>query len=91
MSESARYQVLCHLFEASLQEYARTWTWHWRPRPLAEQLSKHRDSVESITAILQEQVYARSEFQGGDRIIKLLNSIILVLLYVRFLPLSTST
>lgn len=74
-SGSARFQVL---YEASLQEYEKQTDIALAKHPLAEQL-QHCDSVESVTALLQEQVHARNEFRDGDRITKSLNSTVLVL------------
>lgn len=69
---SARIQVI---LEASLQVYEKQTGIPLARHPLAEQL-QHCDSVESVTAILQEQVHAHSEFRGSDRIIKSLNSFV---------------
>ena len=67
---SARFQVI---YEASLQEYEKQTGIPLAKHTLTEQL-QHCDSVESVTAILKEQVHAGGEFQGSDRIIKSLNS-----------------
>ena len=74
-SGSARIQVL---FEASLKEYETKTNITLAKHPLTEQF-QHCDSVESVAAIFQEPVSARSEFRGGERIIKSLNSAISVL------------
>jgi hypothetical protein len=71
----ARFQML---FEASLQDYEKQTDITLVEHPLAEQL-QHCDSVESFTPVLREHLRARSEFQDGDRIIKLLNSAVSVL------------
>ena len=69
-SGSARFQLL---FEDSLQEYEKQTDIALVKHPLAERLL-HCDSVESVSAILEEQVCAHSEFQDSERIIKSLNS-----------------
>jgi hypothetical protein len=62
-----------------LQEYEKQTDITLVNHPLAEQL-EHFDSVESVTAILQEQLHAHSEFRGSDRIMmKSLNSAVSVL------------
>ena len=71
----ARFQML---FEASLQDYEKQTDITLVGHPLAEQL-QHCDSVESFPPILREHLRARSEFQDGDRSIKLLNSAVSVL------------
>jgi hypothetical protein len=71
----ARFQML---FEASLQDYEKQTDITLVEHPLAEQL-QDCDSVESLTPILREHLYARSEFQDGDRIVKLLDSAVSVL------------
>jgi len=66
------------LFEASLQKYENQTDIALAKHPLAEQL-QHCDPVESVTAILQEQIRACSEFRGSDRITKSLNGVVSVL------------
>ena len=74
-SRSARFQVL---YDASLQEYEKQTDIALTKHPLAKQF-QHCDSVESVTAILQEQVHACSEFRGRDRIMKSLNCVVSIL------------
>jgi hypothetical protein len=74
-SGSARFQVI---FEASLQEYEKQTGIALAKHPLAQQL-QHCDSVESVSAILQEKLLACSEFRGNDRLSKSLNSVVSVL------------
>jgi hypothetical protein len=62
----------------SLQEYERQTGIELLKHPLAEQL-RYSDSAESITAILQEQIPACSEFGGTDRIMKPLSGLVSVL------------
>jgi hypothetical protein len=69
---SAPFQVL---FEVSLQEYEEQTGITLAKHPLAEQL-QHCDTVESVTAILQEQVRACSEFRDNVRIMKSLNCVV---------------
>jgi len=70
--------MLFDLFATSLLEYERQTGIALSKHPLAEQL-QNSDSAESITAILQEQVPACSEFGGADRITKSLISVVSVL------------
>jgi hypothetical protein len=70
--------MLFNLFAASLQEYEKQTGIPLPKHPLAEKL-RYSDSAESVTAILQEQVPARSEFGGTDRISKSLSSVVSVL------------
>jgi hypothetical protein len=72
------FQVLLNLSVASLQEYEQQTGIVLSKHPLAEQL-RYSDSAESVTAILQEQVFACSEFGGTDRITKSLSSVVSVL------------
>jgi hypothetical protein len=78
MSDHSGSAHLRVLYEASLQEYEKQTDITLANHPLAGQL-QHCDSVESVTAILREELRAHSEFRDGDRIIKLLNSIVSVL------------
>jgi hypothetical protein len=70
--------MLFNLFSASLQEYEEQTGIALSKHPLAEQL-RHSASVESVIAILQEQVPACSKFGGTDRITKALSSVVSVL------------
>ena len=73
-SGSVRFQALF----GALHEYEKQTDITLLKHPLAEQL-QHCDSVDSITAILQEQVHACSKLRGRDRIIKSLNGAVSVL------------
>jgi len=68
-SQSSRFRVL---FDSALQDYQnQTGT-----TLVAGQL-QNCDSVESVTAVLQEQTWAFTEFRGGDnRIMKSLESVV---------------
>ena len=72
---SSRFRVL---FEAALQQYEKQTEMPLTKHPLAEQL-QNCDSVDSVIALLQEQVQAFSEFRGTDRIMKSLKGIVSVL------------
>ena len=75
-SRSARAAVRFRLlFADTLQEYEKQTDIALAEHSLAKRL-QHCDSVESVSTILEEQVRARSEFLGSDRIIKSLNSIV---------------
>jgi hypothetical protein len=71
-SGSSRLRVL---FEAALQEYEKQTGIALANHPLAGQL-QDCDSVESITAVLHEQTQA---FQGRDKILKPLESVVSIL------------
>ena len=66
------------MFSPSLHEYEEQTGIELSKHPLAEQL-RYSDSVESVTAILQDQVSACSEFGETDRITKSLSSVVSVL------------
>ena len=75
-SQSSRFRVI---FESALQDYQRQTGTALASHPLAEKL-QNCDSVESVTAVLQDQARVFSEFRGNDgRITKSLNSIVAVL------------
>ncbi len=69
---SSLFQVL---FESALQDYENQTGTTLTSHPLAEQLQTCQ-SVESVTALLQEQVRAFSEFRESDKITKLLKSVV---------------
>ena len=82
-SQSSRFRAL---FESALQDYQRQTDTTLVEHPLALQL-QHCDSVESITAVFQEQAPAFREFRETDgKIMKSLNHVVSVLY-----TLSTST
>jgi len=75
-SQSSRFRVL---FESALQDYQNQTGTTLPNHPLAEKL-QNCNSVESVTALLQEQARAFTEFRGGDdRIMKSLKSVVSVL------------
>ena len=69
-SESPHLQAL---FEAALRDYQGQTGIALDKHPLAEQL-RTCDSVESVTAVFREQ--APDEFQGNDKILKLLKKVV---------------
>ena len=74
-SQSFRFRLL---FESALREYQTQTGTTLSNHPLAEKL-QDCDSIESITALLQEQARAFSEFRGGDgRVMKSLNTVVSV-------------
>ena len=75
-SQSPRFRAL---FDSALQDYQSQTCTTLFSHPLAEKL-QHCDSVESVTAVLQEQARAFSDFRGGDgRIMKSLRTVVSVL------------
>jgi hypothetical protein len=74
-SGSSHFRVL---FEAALQDYEEQTGIALAKHPLAEQL-QNCDTVESVTAILDEQARVFSEFKGSDKITKLLKNAVSVL------------
>src|SRR5260221_11185523 len=75
-SQSSRFRAL---FDSALQDYQRQTGTTLSSHPLAEKL-QHCDSVESVTAVLREQIRGFSDFRGGEgRIMKSLKTIVSVL------------
>jgi hypothetical protein len=75
-SQSSRFRLL---FESALKDYQIQTGTTLVNHPLAEKL-QYCNSVESVTAVLQEQARAFTEFRGGvDKIIKSLKSVVSVL------------
>ena len=74
-SGSARIRLL---FEAYSKEYEKQTGITLAKHPLTEKF-QHCDSIESVSAIFQEQVLVCIEFRGYDRIVKSLNSAVTVL------------
>jgi fungal STAND N-terminal Goodbye domain len=62
-SQSSRSRIL---FESALHDYQTQTGTTLADHPLAEKL-KSCDSVESVTAMLQEQAQGFSNIRGGDR------------------------
>jgi hypothetical protein len=82
-SQSSRFRAL---YQSAFHDYQTQTGTSLATHPLAEKL-QNCDSVESITAVLQDQARAFSEFQGDNgRISKSLKGIVTVLY-----TLSTST
>lgn len=74
-SEPSRSQVL---FEAALRDYEEQTGIDLAKHPLAEQLQMC-DSVESVAAVLREQIQAFSDFRGKGKILKSLQNAVSVL------------
>src|SRR5216683_3361906 len=75
-SQSSRFQVL---FKSSLQDYENQTGTTLANHPLTEK-RQYCDSVESITAMLQEPARAISEFRGDDgKFMKSLKGVVSVL------------
>ena len=66
------------LFEYALKDYQNQTGISLAKHPLTERL-ENCDSVDSLTAILQEQAQAFHEFRGHDRIMKSLTSVVTIL------------
>src|SRR5216683_1082597 len=74
-SQSSRFRVL---FESALQNYQTQTGTTLANHPLAETL-RSCDSVESVTAVLQQKARTFTEFRGGDgRIMKSLKTVVSV-------------
>ena len=74
-SGPSRSQVL---FEAAMQDYEKKTGIVLAKHPLAERL-QNCDTVESVSAVFQEQTQAFSDFRGGDKVLKPLKTIVSVL------------
>ena len=66
------------LYGSALRAYEKNAGVAFAEHPLALQL-RSCDSVESITSVLQGQAQALGEFQGSDRVMKSIKSIVLIL------------
>lgn|ERR1700730_14708498 len=66
MAALTRSSVFGSLFQSALEEYEKETGINLNQHPLAVRLD-HCDSVESITAALQEQAQAFREFREGNR------------------------
>jgi hypothetical protein len=76
LSQPSRFRAL---FESALQDYQSQTGTKLVDHPLAAQLQNY-DTIESVTAVLQGQVQAFSEFRGSDgRIMKSLKHLVSVL------------
>lgn len=78
MSDHSASSHLNVLFEAALQQYERQTGMALAKHPLAERLQECH-SVESITAVLREQTQAFNDFQGKEKVMKLLESVVSIL------------
>ncbi|SRR6266436_5765041 len=78
MADQSGSSHLRVLFEAALRDYERQTDITLDKLPFAEQLQRC-NSAESVTAILQNQVRACSEFRGIDRIMRPLNEFVSIL------------
>jgi fungal STAND N-terminal Goodbye domain len=66
------------LFEIALQDYEKQTGIALAKHPLAEHL-QNCGSVESVTAVLEKQTQAFSEFRGKEKTLKLLKNAVSVL------------
>ncbi len=71
----SRFQVL---FEAAFRDYEKQAGIKLANHPLAEKL-QDRDSVESVTAVLREQMESFSGIRGKDKVLKPLKNVLSVL------------
>ena len=78
MSDQSASSHLKVLFEAALQDYETRTGIELAKHPLAERLQECH-SVETITAVLDEQTHAFNEFRGKEKVIKLLKNAVSVL------------
>ena len=78
MGDQSRSSYFSDIFESALQDYEKQTGIPLAKHPLAEQLQKC-NSVESVTAVLQERARAFGEFRGSDRIMKSLKNAVSVL------------
>ena len=75
MSDQSGSSHLQVLFEAGLRDYERKTGIALARHPLAEQL-QNCDSVDSVTAVLREQMKALSESRGKDKVLKPLKEVV---------------
>jgi hypothetical protein len=78
MSDQLGSSYLRVLFETALQDYETQTGIALVKHPLAEHL-QNCNSVESVTAVLQEQTQAFSEFRGKEKTLTLLKNAVSVL------------
>ena len=74
MSDQSGPSPFQSLFESALQDYENQTGIPLANHPLAEQL-QNCQSVESVTALLQEKAQAFNEFRGSDKIFKSLKGV----------------
>ena len=75
MSDQSGSSHLQVLFEAGLRDYERKTGIALARHPLAEQL-QNCDSVDSVTAVLREQMKALNESRGKDKVLKPLKEVV---------------
>ena len=78
MSDQSRPSHFQALFEAAFQDYEKQTGKTLASHPLAEKLQSC-DSVESVTAVLREQIETSSEIPGKDNVLKPLKNVLSVL------------
>ena len=78
MSDQSSSSHLKVLFEASLQDYEKQTGIALAKHPLADRL-QNCDSVDSVSAVLHEQIQAFSEFREKDKVLKPLKNAVSVL------------
>ena len=78
MSDQSASSHLRVLFEAALQDYERQTGIALAKHPIAERIQEC-DSIESITAVLNEQTQAFNAFRGEEKVIKSLKNTVSVL------------
>ena len=78
MSDQSASSHLKALFDAALQDYERQTGIALIKHPLAERLQECH-SVDSITAVLHERTQAFNQFQGKEKLMKLLKNAVSVL------------
>jgi hypothetical protein len=85
MSDQSGLSPFQALFESALQDYENQTGIPLANHPLAERLQDCQ-SVESVTALLQEQTRAFCKFRGNDRIMNSLKSVVSALSQVSATP-----
>ena len=78
MSDQSASSHLKVLFEAALQDYETRTGMALAKHALTERLQECH-SVESITAVLHEQIQAFNEFRGKEKVMKLLKNAVSLL------------
>jgi hypothetical protein len=78
MSDQSWPSHFQYLFEAAFQDYEKQTGKTLANHPLAEKLQSC-DSVESVTAVLREQMETSSENRGKDKVLKPLKNVLSVL------------
>ena len=78
MSDQSGPSQFQALFEAAFRDYQQQTGQTLANHPLAERFQSC-NSVESVTAVLREQIETSSEIRGKDKILKPLKNVLLVL------------